>query len=337
MNKKNTILAFLLAIWVIAAFADDANVSIAPIEQWSNVFGGKESVFHFAVSADKVVQGRLGWHFSTSGRTIVRGEAQVAVEPGQPETVEIRLRVPEVKAGVIMQALLSVSVLGTREATSGCEKEIWIYPEDAFAIRKEWLKKLKIRLFDPEKKTAEQFENAEIPFEAARNIDSFTEITNGIVVIGEGISFKEYHGLSDMMVKTAARGIPVLCLAPAAGDMTIPGMGDSDLPVPTSMLFRQNEIITELDKRLDADAWPPDGKVKVSSIMLKGEKGPVIGEMQEGGNKWPWIELKFGEKGRFIFCGFGIIKKWASGPTPRFLFVKLLEYIHGKQSEVSSQ
>ena len=353
MNKKNIIMAFLLVALVIAAFADDANISIAPVEQWSNVFAGKESVFHFAVSSDKSIRGRLGWRFSSTGRTIARREIPLAVEPEEVETIEVRVQVPKVKEGVIMQALLSLSVFqeGTKEALADFEKEIWIFPEDPFANRKEWLKNLKIHLFDPEKKTAELFENAEIPFEQTSNIDSFLEITNGVVIIGEGISFRDYRGLSDMMVKTAVKGVPVLCLASADGDMTIPGMGNADLPRPTSMTFRQNDIINELDKRLDADTWPPDGKVKVSSVILKGERGPVIGEIKEarstgsgqGCDGWPWMELKFGKKrkpvrrapldsargrqGRLVICGFGIIEKWESGPTPRFLFARILKYM----------
>ena len=245
--------------------------------------------------------------------------------------------VPEVKEGVIIQALLSLSVIqeGTKEALADFEKTIWIFPEDPFANRKKWLKNVKIHLFDPEKKTGELFEKAEIPFEAVQNIDSVTEIANGVVLIGEGVLFKDYRGLSEMMVKTAARGIPVLCLAAADGEMTIPGMGSVDLPCPTSMAFRQSDIITELDKRLDANAWPPDGKVVVSTIMLKGKKGPVIGKIQKGGDEWPWMEMNFGKPvrqaqgrhGRLVMCGFGIIEKWESGPTPRFLFAKILEYI----------
>lgn len=247
-----------------------------------------------------------------------------------------------------MQASVSVSVYqgGAKDAVTNIVKRIWIFPEDPFANQKEWLKALNIRLFDPEKKTAEVFTEAEIPFEEIRNIDSFTEITNGILILAEGISLKDYRGLSEMMVNTAASGTHVLCLALAGGEIKMPGLGGVDLPQPGSMSFRRNDVISELDKRLDADAWPPDGKVAASCAKLKGERGPVVAEVQEGGDGWPWIEMNFGKKagkpirqapldfaqGKLVICGFGIIEKWNCGPTPRFLFAKLLEHMVGKET-----
>jgi hypothetical protein len=140
------------------------------------------------------------------------------------------------------------------------------------------------------------------------------------------MSFKDYRGLGDMMVKTAARGIPVLCLAPAGGEMTMPGAGDADLPKPRSMRFAGNELIVQLDKRLDAEAWPPDGRVAAGGLKLRGDRGPVVGETAKE-SAWPWVELEYGGKGRLVVCGFGIVEKWKNGPAPRFLFAKVLEHM----------
>lgn len=327
--KKTLFLAFILVVSTGTIFAEEAKLMVALQEQWSNVFGGKESVFHLSVRAQEELNGRVGWQFSSSGRTLARGEREVSVQPGEIETVEVRLQVPEVKEGVVMQASLSVSVYkgGADDAVTNLEKQIWIFPEDPFSHQKQWLKELKIHLFDPEKKTAEVFSDAEIPFDRVSNIDSFAEIKEGVLIIGEGVSLRDYRGLSKMMLKAAAAGTPVLCLTLAGGEMTFPGMGDVDLPQPKSMSFRRNDIITELDKRLDADAWPPDGKVVVGSVKLNGEKGPVVGEIEKQ-DGWPWVEIDFGNKeGRLVICGFGIIEKWNSGPTPRFLLARILEYL----------
>lgn len=330
-------IAFIFLFALQPVVAGESAVSLNIQEQWSNLFGGKESVFHIAVTAREAFDGRAGWRLSSSGRTLGRGEREISAGPAEVGTIELRLQVPEVKEGVIIQALLSVSVyeVGAANAEASIEKQIWIFPEDPFVGRKEWLKKLNIRLFDPEENTIEVFTNAKIPFEKAGNIDSFAEIRDGILLIGEGVSLKDYRGLSEMMVKTAASGTPVLCLAPADGEIVLPGMGDVELPAPNAMIFRRNDIITELDKRLDADAWPQDGKVVAVSLKLKGERGPVIGEIKKGGEGWTWVEMNFGDNGgNLIVCGFGIIEKWNSGPTPRFLLAKIFEYIITTKSPV---
>ena len=57
-----------------------------------------------------------------------------------------------------------------------------------------------------------------------------------------------------------------------------------------------------------------------------GERGSVVGKVDSGDGGWPWIEMNYAERrGKIVICGFGIIEKWAAGPTPRYMFVKLLE------------
>ena len=48
-------------------------------------------------------------------------------------------------------------------------------------------------------------------------------------------------------------------------------------------------------------------------------------EVSEDGD-WPWLTIEYPEtNGRFIFCGFRLIKHWDDGPTPRFLLSRILE------------
>ncbi|MBU4210993.1 MAG: hypothetical protein KKD33_00255, partial [Verrucomicrobia bacterium] len=65
--------------------------------------------------------------------------------------MEIRVQMPAVKEGVVLPAVLGVSMMeaGAEQSVAAVEKKMWIYPEIPFVDRKEWLKKLDIRLFDP--------------------------------------------------------------------------------------------------------------------------------------------------------------------------------------------
>ena len=274
--------------------------------------------------------------FSVAGRVIQREEKALAVEPNRPATVDMRLRVPETKEGVVFPAQLSLTLTGTdrAKAVASCEKRIWIFPEDAFATRKEWAKRLDIRLFDPEKKTAEVLTKAGVPFQPVANVDAIAEVKEGLLLVGECVSWKDYRNLGAMMVQAAVRGMAVLCLAPGGGEMAMPGMGEQpDAPKPSRVVLKGASVIGELDKRLDWEAWAGDGKVVARALKVVGERGPVTAVAGEAATGWPWLELGYAggkdssREGRLVICGFGVIEKWNSGPAPRYLLVAMMEYV----------
>ena len=141
------------------------------------------------------------------------------------------------------------------------------------------------------------------------------------------------------MVKTAARGLPVLCLAPGKGALVLPGAVGAELPPPASLTLRRDDIITELDKRLDAAAWPANGLIESSRLRIKSDRDQVVAEASREPNAWPWLEVRYGTgKGRLLVCGFGIIRQWEASPTPRYLLSQLfLRLSAEKQSTLSTQ
>lgn len=320
-----------LAILVSLAGSATATVTIATADNWSDVFGGSTTTFHFTVSTDEAVRGRAGWSLSIDGRGVKRGETKIDLQPGENAAVEVKLEVPETKPGVILKSVLTLIVGqdGSTTALAKLEKPVWIFPANPFVDRTEWLKGLDIHLFDPDETTANRLKELEVPFTRTANIEALAEPGTGIVLIGEGISLADYRGLSEVMVKAAAAGHPVLCLAPKDGLFTLPGTADADLPAPSRMNLRQNDIITELDKRLDATSWPKAGPV-VSGMTVKCDHDLVSGEITKL-NGWPWFEAMYGEdQHRLAVSGFGLLDAWEASPTPRFLLARLLEYINGK-------
>ena len=318
-----------LVATALAALAEPPAVTVR--EPWSNLFAGKESVFH-AILDGETFDGRLVWQFSTDGRTIARGERPVKLVHGGRETVEIQLAVPDVNPGVCVRAQLSVSAVPASEgkAVAGLDRSLWLFPSDPFAGRAEWLKKLDIRLFDPVGATTKVFDDSKVPYTAIRTVDSLDDPKEGILIVGEGVSFRDYRGLGDSLIKAAAAGWPILCLAPAGGEMVLPVRGGVDLPGLRSMTLRRQDVVQELDKRLDAGGWKNDGKPTGSGLKIRGDRGPVAAEAVNEPEAWPWVDMAFDKgRGRLLVCGFGIVGGWAESPTPRFLLVKVLEHVSG--------
>lgn len=317
--------------------ADEEALTIEARSKWSNVFGGKEATWQYQVKASQAFKGRAIWKLTSAGRTLSRGEAGLAAGPDRPASVKVALSLPPVRNGIILEAKLILSLFADKQekAAASHEKTVWIFPEDPFYLHSKWLKELKIHLLDPEKKTLKILEKAKVPFDEVGNVESLAELKEGMLLVGEGVSFKDYPALPELLIRIAARGLPVLCLAPAQGTLPVPGMEKSRGSLPGSLSWRRGDVITEMDKRLDTLSWS-GGEVIASTISLTAEDGVVQGAIAPAGG-WPWMEANYPEThGRLVICGFGIISQWDAGPTPRFLFERLLERISEKPAKQSS-
>ncbi len=323
--------ALFLAVAANPLLAEETNVTVRFQGKWSNVFGGQQTTLKAVIYSKTLLDGRLTWRYSAGGRTIQREESRVSAEPGKSEMLAVSLPIPEVKEGVVMRTTFQAAVQekGEEQSVAEISKTLWVFPEKPFSNKQEWLKNMEIHLFDPEKKTSKIFGKMDIPFHAVGNVDALTSIKNGVVVIGEGISFRDYRGLAEIMLKTAASGAPVLCLSPTAGDFHLPNHQQENLPVPDRMAFAGNDIIKELDKRLDSDMWKPGVPPAVNSLELKGEKNGIAAVINDTSGQWTFVEMRFGET-RLVICAWGIITNWNKGPTPRFLLDRLLNYVEKK-------
>jgi len=78
----------------------------------------------------------------------------------------------------------------------------------------------------PAGKTAAALQKLHVPFEQEKNLETLADRKGGVVLVGEGVSFREEPGLADTLTKLARRGVTVICLAPSAGSVPIPGAED---------------------------------------------------------------------------------------------------------------
>lgn len=313
-----------LALLSARAIAGDAP-RLAPLETWSNVFGGKDVVLRYTAESDLDWSGNAVWVLAHEGRTLARGQFGVTIRPSEPATFDVRFAAPDVKDGVVMEIVMTVTLLESGGAVTNHMKPLQVFAVNPFALRSEWLKSLKIRLFDPQGATARAFEALDVPFDTVRSVDAVEFGKGDLLIVGEDVSFKDYRGLWSGLTSAAAAGAHVICLCPAAGEFEIAGTP----PVvnePSQLSFRKSDVITALDKRLDASSWAPAGPVARRSFVLRGERGPVVGEVADGSTGWTWMEASWVRSGgQLILCCFGIIETWDDSPAPRYLLVTMLE------------
>ena len=327
-------LSMFLSSGSTEALAFDREASLVALDEWSCLFGGCPTELRFEAAPEDGQQGRLGWSLSVFGRTVARGETLVDARLDKAARVAISLDVPPVSKGQILPADLVVELYGPdRAAVAVLEKRLWVCSDDPFAGQTKWLGGLQIRLFDPAGKTREVFRKASIPFSQTGEVDSLVGLQDAMLVVGEGVSLKAYRGLPRMMIEAAGRGVPVLCLAPGDGRIRLPGGADAELSGADRLIFRQPSVIRDLDKRLDAHAWPPGGSVASCNLALASHGGQITADVVEPGEGWPWLGVGFPRRrGKLIVCCFALVEKWDAGPVPRFLLARLLERLDSESS-----
>ena len=319
------LLAAGTAVSTTTLLAAEPSVEITPREGWSAMFGGEEVKRGYVVAGQAPLEGRIVWSYSAQRRTIARGELSANVGPHGPITIEIPLRLPEVREGIAYDTELRLQLVDDRQNVAAeHNRVIRLFPRDAFADRREWLDRLKIVLYDPTEKTEKTFDEADVPYAYMRSLTALKATSEGMVVIGEGVSWTDYPALPEALVELAAGGRSVLCLAPADGYLVFPGV-EQGQPKPGRVSLRRNDVIGELDKRLDADAWPPRGEMVAAAVQPTSRSGRVVLAVTDSPEAWPWLEVAYPGGGRLIVCGFGLIDHWQAGPTPRYLLVRVFE------------
>lgn len=333
-NCWQPICGFLLFFSTTGLRADEPAVHLVPLDAWTTTFGDLESKLRFAVKADADFEGVLRWRHAFGNRTLRSGETAVRVTAGQSSAVSVPLWIGPVKEGVILETRLSVYLTKTGAGQPLVEqtRRITIYPENAFYQRSHWLKDLEIQVFDPPGQTVERLQSAGVPFSRIQNTAILDGLSKGLLIVGEGTSFRQHRQLPERLEEIASRGMPVLCLAPTAGEIPFP-TANTD-PKPRRVSLMDEAVIHKIDKRLDDRQWQTVNLIAPNRFKIQVRRGRVFVEVGDDG--WPWLEIEYAKKSRLVYCGFALIENWDAGPTPRFLLLRLIEGLTGdSRSEAS--
>jgi hypothetical protein len=314
----------VLWLWAPTGWVS-AQVALELVEPWANVWGGEEAVYHVRLAPGADPVDRVPWRLSAGAATVQRGEAPGLGRPGDPAVVPIPLQMPPVREGTVAELTLS--------AGTSVQRPLWAFPARPFAGREQWLKNLAIHLYDPVGATRERFDRESIPYSDASHLDPLADLAEGMLLIGEGIALDDVPALLEVATLAAQR-VPVLCLAPASGEFTLPGTDDA-APPPDTLRLEGIGIITTLDKRLDATGWPPAGTIPHRTIRVEAGQSRVLGSIADGADGWVWLEAGFAPPGgRLVLCGIRLIEAWETGPAPRYLFARILESVQTTPEDI---
>jgi hypothetical protein len=324
MGRIEVSLSRLVLLLAAAAFpllsAATEHRSILCPDGHATCFSGEPVTLRLMLHDPTSQSGTLAWAYSAQRHTLAAGEIQVIFDPSKPAQVEIPLKGPEVREGVIYDTQFRARLVGRHgEARAEFRRVFWIFPRNPFADRRQWLQRLNIAVYDPGGKTLTTLLDAKVPCTRIRSLETQSA---GVIVIGEGVRLS--GSLTETMTRLAAAGATVLCLSPADTSLPFPGTGDGS-PAASRIALCQADIIHELDKRLDIEGWSAKGDAVSTRLRPEAFRGQVSLRPTEATQGWPWIDVGYPSGGRLIICGFGIIRCWDAGPTPRYLLLRILE------------
>jgi hypothetical protein len=256
---------------------------------------------------------------------LVGGEQELEDGQADSRAVRVDVAIPPVRDGITVELQFRLQLVEpSGQIAADHERALRIFSRDPFAARRQWIEDREISLYDPDGDTAKVLDALQIPYDSPRNLSNLLETTEGVVLVGAGLSWQAPANLATVLTDLARQGHRVICLAPEAGHLAFPAT-EEEVDPPASLTFRRADVIGELDKRLDAHAWPPDGQIVRSGMTVVSRRGQVVLSVDDSPAAWPWIEVGYPGGGRLTICGLAIIEKWDSGPTPRYLLASMLE------------
>ena len=274
--------------------------AIRPLEVPAMVFSGEEVLLRFACDG----QTQVPWQASAERRPFASG-----VVAAKNDLVEIRFTAFQVKDGATLPIQVAVE-------KTVCKMQV--VGRDPLVGRRQWAKQLGIVLFDPSGKTAEAFENIELPCRRMTGLGGLATVTEGIVVVGEGLALEDQRGLDGVLCKVARQGVPVVLLTPGSGPLAL------SPPGPERFELRGADAAAAIDALAAAD-------LKGSRrFRLAGEDQGLVLLAAEEAAGYPWADFRYGgERGRVCCIGWNLLPRWETSPAPRYFFVRLLEIVSG--------
>jgi hypothetical protein len=310
-------------------------VAVDRLEAWPGIFGGHTTELQFRISSPKPFRTRVAWSLSAYHRTIQQGES---VADGQSVVIRIRLdRVPAVRS--VVEGQLRLAVLhqdGT--ALARRTDSVWLFPDNPFADWKQRLKRLDIAVFDPLGNTRRRLAEMEIPCRQLADMNAVSELSGGLLVIGEGVLLSDHPGIVDTIFDRSSQGVSTICLAPSGGRFRLPIDRGEPNSAPSSMVFGGPNEIADLDRDLGSSCWVPTDNEASRCFAVTAARSHISAKVTESHNGWMWVDIGYRtNNAHVIFCGYPIICNWDSSPSARYLLAGILRKLDKRDQPESSE
>ncbi len=323
-NTRDFISASVCA--VLLAVCPARAVDLCLLDHFSCTFPATTTVWRIQANAAAPVE--ITWELTLASAVADRGQFLAdAAKAGH--TLDLPVRIPPLREGVTGQATLIV------QATAGGQSArlvhpVWILTADPWSGLRTELAKNPLRVFETGEALSTKLNGAGAKVTALRNTAALAALTNGLVLVAEGVSLRAQRSLGEALVRAAAGGARVLLLAPSDGTLPLPGHEAlSGLPRPALRLEEGAAALQRLDKRLDANAWPGQASAVTASCVLSAERRKPEAEWAAGTDGWAWLDLDFraGGGGRLLAVGWAPVQAWERGPAPRYALAALLRHV----------
>jgi hypothetical protein len=320
---------WILAAWICGVAVLPATAGDEAGLRWLDggfaAFGGTSATWRVEASGARIAEGHVAWSLEVGGGVIARREQSVRLDPAAPASVEIAVDLPEGRAGVVAEGRLQVALLDERrQPLAELEQPVFVFGRDPAVERKQWLRELDLRLFDPSGETARRLDELGWLHRRIANPAAFAALGGGTLIVGEGCSLRENRGLMDATIRAAEGGAHVVILAPADGVFAPPAPAEGR-PGPVALHFYGPEFVRELDKRFDM--LPARAAFRLGGTRV----GAEVAVVSEDG--WAFVEARWANGGALVLAGPGLLETWETSPVPRHLLVRLLEWTTAKQEK----
>ncbi|NOY41293.1 MAG: hypothetical protein GXP26_05595 [Planctomycetes bacterium] len=311
---------------------------LIPVSNRSCVFADEKTFFDYSPKnvAARHADWQIDWSLMVGARTIARGSSEAIVPADSDVPLYLaEIPTPTLRDDVVLSAELRMTWTAGRKKYQH-NRPLFIFSRNLFPTKQSLLENAQIKLFDADGRTAELLEKNEIPHSRLLNLSAIDLVTEGIVLVGEGVSFRKQRKLAESLLRVAQRGVPVLCLAPSEGDIPLAMRQEGELIRPSRLALERGHVVRRYDKRFDEIPI-------VCHLSLESRRNEVVLSAIDGKDDWAWLDMEFSPEasgkppGRLIVCGLGIVTHWDKSPVPRYLFVRLLEELTSIQSTMEKQ
>ncbi|MFA4944594.1 MAG: hypothetical protein WC789_07825 [Lentisphaeria bacterium] len=339
------LLVLAAGLWLAgAATAAAQNPTLAWGEPWNAWFAGRATEFTLAAGTPEAMTVRLEWELRREGELLASGsEWPLGLMPTMTRTLRFTADLPAVRGPGAVPLALTVRLFdeGNVERATAT-RVINAFAPDPFRGRDDWLRGLRLVLYDPDGATGQRFDKAGIPYREHKGlVAGLAEYVASVIVVGAGSSPEDLPQLYPALRQAAMKGCVILWLTPGAGSFPLPDATGNEFSRPARLTFRQIDFIRELDRRLDSGLWA--GGIRPISVSVRiacqEEGAPPVCELRSppAADGWPWAEFAWPSGGRLILCGTPIIEAWESGPCPSYLLAALLESLDASRARRTSR